>query len=111
MNAAQHQRVKDLFAAVVSLTPGTREEYLARQSADDQEVLAEVHDPAAFDEAMGLFETRQGLDFSPLWGGLDDGRTLWELHFSAAALGRDATAAELLARAREAGSTDAHRAK
>jgi len=66
-------------------------------------------DGSPLEEALALLETRQGFDFSPMWGGITDGVTLWELHQAAAALGRNAQAAELLVRAREAGSSDAHR--
>src|SRR5262245_65343377 len=39
---AQHERAKELFAAVVSLSPEARADYLVRNSVDDFEVRAEV---------------------------------------------------------------------
>ncbi len=61
---------------------------------------------APFEEARELFRTRQGHDFSFMWT-CGDGETLLELSRGAAAAGRDAEAAALLAEARAAGSCEA----
>jgi hypothetical protein len=62
---------------------------------------------AAFDEALSIFEGRQGFNFGFLWG-CNDGNALWELHLAARGLGRKEADA-LLMRARAAGSSQAHR--
>lgn len=58
------------------------------------------------DEALELFRSRRGLDFSILWTCTDD-VSLLELSRAAAAVGRASQAEELLARARAAGWTEA----
>ncbi len=62
--------------------------------------------PAALDEALGLFRSRQGYSFDMMWC-CDEGTTLLELSRAAAAAGRDAEAQELRARAVAAGSREA----
>ena len=59
-----------------------------------------------FEEALGLFRTRAGHDFSFMWTCMDGG-TLLELSRAAAALGKVAEAADFLEKAREAGSGEA----
>jgi TolB-like protein/Tfp pilus assembly protein PilF len=59
-----------------------------------------------FDEALELFRTRHGHDFSALWTCADD-VSLLELARAAAAQGRTVDAAELFTRARAAGSKEA----
>jgi len=60
--------------------------------------------PAPFDEALELFERREGFNFS--WGLTSSKEvSLSELALAAATLGRDRLAQELLARARRAGLT------
>jgi len=56
----------------------------------------------SFDEALRLFETRRGHDFSWFWGATDE-TDLLELARAARAVGRAADAATLLRRADEAG--------
>ena len=60
----------------------------------------------AFEEAMELFETRRGFDFTFLWCCTDD-VTLLDLAHAAGALGRTEEASDLLERAQAAGSTEA----
>ena len=62
--------------------------------------------PAALDEALVLFERRQGYSFDVMWC-CTEGTTLLELSRAAAAAGRDAEAQELRARAVAAGSREA----
>ncbi len=59
-----------------------------------------------FEQALQLFEGREGFDFCWLWVCSDD-VTLLELSRAAAAVGRVEEARSLLARARETGSTEA----
>ena len=59
-----------------------------------------------FEQALRLFERRDGMNFSYLWGCADDW-SLLELSRAAAQLGRGEEARSLLERAREAGSTEA----
>jgi tetratricopeptide (TPR) repeat protein len=62
--------------------------------------------PAPFQQALTLFERREGFDFGWLWGCADD-VTLLELARAARALGRVEEPPTLLERARQAGSTEA----
>lgn len=59
-----------------------------------------------FEEALGLFRSRPGYDFSLMWA-CSDGVTLLDLARAAAALGRGAESLVLLAEARRAGSKEA----
>ena len=61
---------------------------------------------AAFDEALALFRTRSGHDFSFMWV-CTDGVSLLELSRAAAALGKESEAADFLEEARAAGSREA----
>ena len=61
---------------------------------------------AAFDEALALFRTRSGHDFSFMWV-CTDGVSLLELSRAAAALGKESEAANFLEEARAAGSREA----
>ncbi len=65
--------------------------------------LARTGDERALEEALELYESRQGHDFSLMWSCSDD-VTLLELSRAAAAAGRIALAAELRSRAVEAGA-------
>lgn len=60
----------------------------------------------SFEQALSLWRERSGHDFSFMWV-CTGGATLLELSRAAAALGRDAEAAELLESARAAGSGEA----
>jgi serine/threonine-protein kinase len=57
---------------------------------------------ARLDEALDLFEKREGYDFQFFWGTTDD-VTLWQLSRAAESVGRAAQALDLLSRARKAG--------
>ena len=59
-----------------------------------------------FEEALALFRTRSGHDFSFMWA-CTDGVTLLELSRAAAALGKVSEAADFLEQARAAGSREA----
>ena len=61
---------------------------------------------ATLDEALQLFQERQGYEFGLLWGCSDD-VDLLELSRAAAAVGRAELADELLGRAIEFGSAEA----
>ena len=63
-------------------------------------------DSTAFDEALSLFQSRKGYEFS-FSPGTSDGVALLDLARSAAALGRVEEARELLDRARSSGSGEA----
>ena len=62
--------------------------------------------PSALDEALGLYASRQGLNFDMMWG-CDDGVTLLELSRAARDAGRAEEAAGLHRRAVAAGSREA----
>ena len=58
--------------------------------------------PEPLDEAIRLYDSREGFDFQFFWGATDD-VTLWQLSRAAESAGRGAEAESLLKRAREAG--------
>ena len=60
----------------------------------------------AFDEALSLFESKKGYDFS-FSPGMSDGVALFDLARAAATLGRVGESRDLLERARSSGSGEA----